>query len=40
MWQGATTELAKLGGADDAGDTAIERGYSALLRAHRQRGAA
>ena len=40
VWQGATTELAKLGGADDAGDTAIERGYSALLRAHRQRGAA
>ncbi|MEV7228120.1 ABC transporter ATP-binding protein [Polymorphospora sp. NPDC051019] len=35
VWQGTTAELAGRGGADAAGDSATERGYSALLRAHR-----
>lgn len=37
VWQGTTAQLAAQGGAGDAGDSAIERGYSALLRAHRER---
>ncbi|MDW5330302.1 ABC transporter ATP-binding protein [Plantactinospora sp. KLBMP9567] len=35
VWQGTATQLAQEGGAGDAGDSAAERGYSALLRAHR-----
>ncbi|MGI5145267.1 ABC transporter ATP-binding protein [Plantactinospora sp. CA-294935] len=35
VWQGTATQLAQEGGAADAGDSAAERGYSALLRAHR-----
>ncbi|MEU8422598.1 ABC transporter ATP-binding protein [Micromonospora sp. NPDC048835] len=37
VWQGTSGELAEQGGADDAGDSATERGYSSLLRAHRKR---
>ncbi|QSB12983.1 ABC transporter ATP-binding protein [Natronosporangium hydrolyticum] len=39
-WQGAPAQLAEQGGQGDAGDSAIERGYSALLRVHRGRAAA
>jgi ABC-type multidrug transport system ATPase subunit len=35
VWQGTSAQLAQRGGAGDAGDSAAERGYSALLRAHR-----
>jgi len=35
VWQGTPGELAAAGAAGDPGDTAIERGYSAVLRAHR-----
>lgn len=35
VWQGTATQLAQQGDAADAGDSATERGYSALLRAHR-----
>ena len=35
VWQGSTAELAQQGGSGDAGDSATERGYSALLRAYR-----
>ncbi|MBE1486415.1 ABC transporter ATP-binding protein [Plantactinospora soyae] len=35
VWQGSTAELARQGTAADAGDSATERGYSALLRAYR-----
>nr|WP_189081145.1 ABC transporter ATP-binding protein [Mangrovihabitans endophyticus] len=35
VWQGDTQQLADRGGAGDAGDSATERGYAALLRAHR-----
>ncbi|MFV2084959.1 ABC transporter ATP-binding protein [Micromonospora sp. LOL_021] len=35
VWQGTSGELAAQGSAGDAGDSATERGYSALLRAHR-----
>ncbi|MGC4809187.1 ABC transporter ATP-binding protein [Micromonospora sp. DT228] len=35
VWQGTTGQLAQQGGAGDAGDSATERGYSALLRSHR-----
>ncbi|TQJ20446.1 ABC-type multidrug transport system ATPase subunit [Micromonospora sp. A202] len=37
VWQGSAGELAQQGGTDDAGDSATERGYSSLLRAHRGR---
>ncbi|MFF3853845.1 ABC transporter ATP-binding protein [Micromonospora sp. NPDC002575] len=40
VWQGTTAQLAAQGGAGDAGDSAAERGYSALLRSHRERVAA
>ncbi|MDI5941213.1 ABC-type multidrug transport system, ATPase component [Micromonospora haikouensis] len=40
VWQGTTGQLAAQGGTGDAGDSAAERGYSALLRAHRERVAA
>ncbi|MBF9130672.1 ABC transporter ATP-binding protein [Plantactinospora sp. S1510] len=35
VWQGSTAELARQGGAGNAGDSATERGYSALLHAYR-----
>ncbi|WP_433090034.1 ABC transporter ATP-binding protein [Dactylosporangium sp. CA-052675] len=35
VWRGPATGLAERGGCGDAGDSATERGYSALLRAHR-----
>ncbi|MGW4464591.1 ABC transporter ATP-binding protein [Micromonospora sp. NPDC004704] len=35
VWQGTAGQLAQQGGPGDAGDSATERGYSALLRAHR-----
>src|SRR5688572_18776545 len=35
VWQGAPAELASLGADGHAGDSATERGYSAVLRAHR-----
>jgi ABC-type multidrug transport system ATPase subunit len=35
VWRGTPAQLAQQGGADDAGDSLTERGYSALLRAHR-----
>ena len=35
VWQGTAAELAGQGDAGAAGDSATERGYSALLRAHR-----
>ncbi|MEV4756682.1 ABC transporter ATP-binding protein [Micromonospora sp. NPDC049559] len=35
VWQGSPAQLAEQGGTGDAGDSAAERGYSALLRAHR-----
>ncbi|MDG4767171.1 ABC transporter ATP-binding protein [Solwaraspora sp. WMMD406] len=35
VWQGGAAQLAEQGGAGDAGDSATERGYSALLRAYR-----
>ncbi|GIJ77876.1 ABC-type multidrug transport system, ATPase component [Micromonospora phaseoli] len=35
VWQGTPAQLAQRGTAGDAGDSATERGYSALLRAHR-----
>ena len=40
VWQGGAAQLAQQGGADDVGDSPTERGYSALLRAHRGRGPA
>ena len=40
VWQGGAAQLAQQGGADDVGDSPTERGYSALLRAHRERGSA
>jgi ABC-type multidrug transport system ATPase subunit len=40
VWQGTAAQLAEQGGADDAGDSATERGYSALLRTYRGRVAA
>ncbi|MEU7756142.1 ABC transporter ATP-binding protein [Micromonospora sp. NPDC049171] len=36
VWQGTTGQLAQQGGTGDAGDSATERGYSALLRSHRE----
>ena len=36
VWQGTPVQLAERGGDGDPGDSAIERGYSALLRTHRQ----
>jgi ABC-type multidrug transport system ATPase subunit len=36
VWQGTPSELAAAGGSADAGDSAAERGYSALLRRARQ----
>ncbi len=35
VWQGTAAQLAQQGDADAAGDSATERGYSALLREHR-----
>jgi ABC-type multidrug transport system ATPase subunit len=35
VWQGTPLELAAAGGGGDAGDSPSERGYSALLREHR-----
>jgi ABC-2 type transport system ATP-binding protein len=35
VWQGTPEQLAAAGDARSAGDSATERGYSALLRAHR-----
>jgi ABC-type multidrug transport system ATPase subunit len=35
VWQGTPRELASAGGHGDAGDSAAERGYSAILRHHR-----
>lgn len=40
VWQGSTEQLAAQGSDTDAGDSATERGYSALLRAHRKGAAA
>lgn len=37
LWQGAPSQLTAQGEPDDAGDSAIERGYSSLLRRHRGR---
>ncbi|MEW2443164.1 ABC transporter ATP-binding protein [Micromonospora marina] len=37
VWQGSPSELAAQGGDGDAGDSDIERGYSALLRRHQGR---
>jgi ABC-type multidrug transport system ATPase subunit len=36
VWQGTAPELAAAGGDGHAGDSATERGYSAVLRAHRE----
>jgi ABC-type multidrug transport system ATPase subunit len=36
VFQGVPSDLVTAGGADGAGDSAAERGYSALLQAHRQ----
>jgi ABC-type multidrug transport system ATPase subunit len=35
VYQGTPDDLAAQGGTGDAGDSASERGYSALLRRHR-----
>jgi ABC-type multidrug transport system ATPase subunit len=35
VWQGTAAQLAQQGGTDAAGDSATERGYSALMREHR-----
>jgi ABC-2 type transport system ATP-binding protein len=35
VWQGSPAQLVQHGSAGSAGDSAIERGYSALLQAHR-----
>ncbi|GAA3384010.1 ABC transporter ATP-binding protein [Cryptosporangium minutisporangium] len=35
VWQGTPAQLADQGSAADAGDSATERGYAALLRVHR-----
>jgi ABC-2 type transport system ATP-binding protein len=35
VWQGTPEQLSAQGGAENAGDSAIERGYSAVLRVHR-----
>nr|BFE60761.1 ABC transporter ATP-binding protein [Dactylosporangium thailandense] len=35
VWRGPAAGLAERGASGDAGDSATERGYSALLRAHR-----
>lgn len=37
LWQGGPTQLTAQGEPEDAGDSDIERGYSALLRRHRGR---
>jgi ABC-type multidrug transport system ATPase subunit len=37
VYQGVPTDLENAGGAEGAGDSPAERGYSALLRAHRER---
>ena len=37
VWQGTPAKLAEQGSEGDAGDSATERGYSALLRAYRER---
>jgi ABC-type multidrug transport system ATPase subunit len=36
VWQGASAQLAQQEVAGAAGDSATERGYSSLLRAHRE----
>jgi ABC-type multidrug transport system ATPase subunit len=35
VWQGTPAELAAAGADGHAGDSVTERGYSAVLRAHR-----
>jgi ABC-2 type transport system ATP-binding protein len=35
VWQGTPEQLSARGGVENAGDSAIERGYSAVLRVHR-----
>ncbi|GAA0907962.1 ABC transporter ATP-binding protein [Virgisporangium aurantiacum] len=35
VWQGTPEQLSARGGVENAGDSAIERGYSAVLRAYR-----